>query len=66
MKTTTKLSLVAIFAVGFLATMGTGAAQAAKHQGHPATACAAAPGDIDALFCAPAPAAPPHHPHGKK
>jgi hypothetical protein len=65
MKTTTKLSLVAIFAVGLLATMGIGAAQAAKHQ-PPATACAAQPGDLDALFCAPPPAAPPHHPHGKK
>jgi hypothetical protein len=66
MKTTTKLSLVAIFAAGLLATMGSGAAQAAKPQ-HQATACTAQPGDLDALFCAPAPAAaPPHHPHGKK
>jgi hypothetical protein len=65
MKTTTKLSLVAIFAVGLLATMGIGAAQAAKPQ-HPAAACTAQPGDLDALFCAPAPVAPPHHAHGKK
>ena len=66
MKTTTQLSLVAIFAIGVLAAMGIGAAQAAKHQPHAATACTAQPGDLDALFCAPAPAAPPPHPHGKK
>jgi hypothetical protein len=66
MKTTTKLSLVAIVAIGVLATMGIGAAQAAKHQAHAATACTAEPGDLDALFCAPAPVAPPHHAHGKK
>jgi hypothetical protein len=50
MKTTTKLSLVAILAVGLLAAMGIGAAQAAKHHRHPATACTAEPGTLDATF----------------
>jgi hypothetical protein len=54
MKTTTKLSLVAIFAVGLLATMGIGAAQAAKHHHHPLRAlmaCPGKPGTMAALFC---------------
>ncbi len=55
MKTTIKLSLVAIFAVGLLATMGIGAAQAGRHHHHRhhhrLMACPAKPGTIAALFC---------------
>ena len=63
MKTITRLSLVAIFAVSLLATMGIGAAQAAKHHRHHLKhhrhhlmACPGKPGTIAALSC----------PHGKK
>jgi hypothetical protein len=49
MKATIKLSLVAIFAVSLLASMG-GVAQAAKHHRH-LLACPGQPGTIAALVC---------------
>jgi hypothetical protein len=49
MKTTIKLALVALFAVGLLATTGIGAAQA-KHKHH-LFACPGKPGTIAALLC---------------
>jgi hypothetical protein len=56
MKTTIKLSLVAVFAVGVLAT-GIGTAQAARHHHrHHVAACAAKPGTFRAFFCPAAPA----------
>jgi hypothetical protein len=67
MNTKTQLSLVAILASCFLAATAIGPAQAAKHHRQPATACAAQPGTMGALFC-PAPAAPAkpsHHRHAK-
>ena len=63
MNTTTKLALAAILASLLLSATVIGPAQAAKKM---ATACAAQPGTVRALFC-PAPAAPAkplHHRHG--
>jgi hypothetical protein len=49
MKTTLKLALVALFAVGLLATTGIGSAQAKLK--HHIFACPGKPGTIAALFC---------------
>jgi len=66
MKTIVNLSQVAILAFCVLATVAIGSAQAAKHH-RMATACAAQPGTVAALFCpaAAAPAKPSHHRHAK-
>ena len=67
MNTTTTLSLVAILASCFSASMAIGSAQAAMRHHQAATACAAQPGTVRAFFC-PAPAAPAkpsHHRHAK-
>ena len=50
MKTTVKLALAAVFALGLLATSGIGAAQAAKHKHH-LLACPGKPGTVAALLC---------------
>jgi hypothetical protein len=67
MNTKTKLTLVAILASCFLASMAIDSAQAAMRHHQAASACAAQPGTMRALFC-PAPAAPSkplHHRHAK-
>jgi len=67
MKKIIKLSLVPILASCLLAATAIAQAQAAKHHRQAATACAAQPGTMRALFC-PAPAAPAkpaHHRHAK-
>jgi hypothetical protein len=51
MKSTLKLALAAIFALGLVATTGIGAAQA-KHKHH-LFACPGKPGTIAALLCPP-------------
>jgi hypothetical protein len=56
MKATTNLLIVAIAAVGLLATME--AAPAATHHKTMAQTCAAKPGSLAGLFCPPP--APPH------
>jgi hypothetical protein len=50
MRTTIKLALAAVFAVGLLATAGIGAAQAGKHKHH-LFACPGKPGTVAALLC---------------
>jgi hypothetical protein len=62
MKTTTNLLIVAIAAVGLLATME--AASAATHHKTMAKTCAAKPGSLAAIMCPP-PAPPSPHKHKK-
>jgi hypothetical protein len=58
MKTTTKLLIVAISAVGLLATTDVASAAAHHKAAHHKTMakCAAAPGSLNALMCPQAPA----------
>jgi hypothetical protein len=57
MNKVTKVSLVPILASCLLAATAIAPAQAAKHHRQAATACAAKPGTMGALFC-PAPRGP--------